>query len=95
MLKFKKRSGIAIPRKYEFEKFYRDIKDHLTRTSQDYNTSTLVTSTFFKENDKYLVIPRFFPIHDYVQCQIEDISQSFSSLTINKIRVKPLFIIKN
>jgi len=74
MFKLKRRSGIVIPREYENEYFYGAVKNDLTRTSQDYNTSELVTSTFYNESDKSLVIPRYFPIQKFCSCEIEDYS---------------------
>ncbi len=88
MFKFKRRSGIVIPRKYEHEHFYKDVKGDLTRTSQDYNTSTLTTSTFYNESDKSLLIPRYFPIQNYCICEIKDSSHEGKNIKI-KHNIKP------
>ncbi len=70
MLTFKRTSGIFIPKKYEDEDFYLQIKDHLTRYTKDYTTSVYTTNYFYEETDNGMKIPRFFPIEKYVQCKV-------------------------
>jgi superfamily II DNA or RNA helicase len=72
MLIFKRTSGIIIPTEYKNEKWYQFIKKKLTRRFKDYNTSTYTVYKFYIEGEKFLKIPRFFPIHDYLLCKIED-----------------------
>ena len=61
-----KRSGILIPRTYENTSFYQSIKEHLTRRSQDYTKSVLIVNEFFLESEKFMLIPRYFPIQKYI-----------------------------
>jgi len=70
---FKRRSGITIPRSYESEEFYKNIKRDLTRRSKQYNSEDFVTNIFYVETEKSLMIPRYFPINKYVPCNIEDV----------------------
>jgi len=72
MYQFKRSSGIIIPRKYENEPFYWKVKEFLIRRTKKYNTSDYVVNSFFIESDKNLVIPRFFPLSDFVSCNIID-----------------------
>jgi len=61
-----KRSGLLIPRKYENEEFYLRIKEELTRTSKAYQTSTIEIQTFFIESEKFMLIPRYFPVDKFI-----------------------------
>lgn len=61
-----RRSGILVPRKYESEEFYLKIKEFLGRRSKSYNTSTFVYSMFYIESEKFLLLPRYFPIGQYI-----------------------------
>lgn len=73
MIEFIRRSGIVIPRTYEIENFYWDIRNKLVRKFAQYNSPELFTTyKFFNESENYLTIPRFFPIQDYVNCKIID-----------------------
>lgn len=84
---FKKSSCILIPRKYENEEFYQNIKNKLTRLPLDQYGKPIVEEKeeeeslepkediklyFFEENERYLKVPRFFPLHWYVQCRVEN-----------------------
>jgi len=72
MLKFKRRSGIIIPREYEQYDFYQMILKHLTRRQQNYNSPDFVVNQFFSQSDKFLTIPRFFPLQNYIECGYVD-----------------------
>jgi superfamily II DNA or RNA helicase len=61
-----RRSGILIPRKHENQEFYVKIKEFLGRRSQAYNTGTLVYNIFYIESEKFLLVPRYFPIKQYI-----------------------------
>jgi superfamily II DNA or RNA helicase len=61
-----RRSGILIPRKHENQEFYVKIKKFLGRRSQAYNTGTLVYNIFYIESEKFLLVPRYFPIKQYI-----------------------------
>ncbi len=65
-------SSIRIPKKYENELFYQKIKKFLTRLVVNYNSDESTTITFFVETNNFLYIPRYFPIENFVNCQIVD-----------------------
>ena len=81
MHSFVRRSGILIPKLYEKEDFYQKIKMKLTRTTKDFHNEEYTTNIFYVENNKFLMIPRFFPIQDFVQCKI--VNKSCSGLDID------------
>ena len=66
MITLNRTSGIIIPRKYEEENWYIDIKRKLTRHSREYQRSTFITNQYFLEGTNVLKIPRFFPVEDYI-----------------------------
>lgn len=66
MIILNKTSGITIPRKYENENWYYEVKNKLTRHSKEYQKSIYITNTYFLEGINVLKIPRFFPIEDYI-----------------------------
>ena len=70
MYNFKLTSGICIPKECSSEEFYRSIKEHLARRMRDYQTSTYSFYIFYVEGDKILKVPRFFPIDQYVSCNM-------------------------
>ncbi len=67
MFNFYRKSGIIIPKKYESENFYFQIKEYLKRRIQNYNTPDYRICYFYLENDKALLIPRFFPLDKFIQ----------------------------
>lgn len=83
MLEFSRRSGIIIPREFENESWYHLIRANLFRRQQDYNSPTFTTHTYFSESEKFLTIPRFFPIHEYVDCKIIDNRHEGKDIEIN------------
>lgn len=83
-IKLKKRAGILIPNEYVNSPFYSYIRANLTRSFLEYNTSELIINKFFLESDKFLTIPRFFPVQDYIgNYNIEDISNPGQDIKIN------------
>ena len=83
-IKIKKRSCILIPNEYKDAPFYFLIKNKLTRSSKDFQTNEVTWNDFFFESDKYLSIPRFFPIHEYIPSfELEDISNTGQDIIIN------------
>lgn len=82
MIELTRRSGVIIPRKYEKEIFYRKIRGNLFRRSKQYNTPDYIIQKFFIESDKYLIIPRFFPVQDYISCKINDIPYDGKTIDI-------------
>jgi superfamily II DNA or RNA helicase len=51
---------------YEQENFYSRIKKHLERDMNAYQSSTIYTHQFFLESEKFLLVPRFFPLDQYI-----------------------------
>jgi len=66
MYKFYRKAGIFIPKEYEHEQFYFQIKEYLKRRSKGYNISEYTTHYFFLESDKGMLIPRFFPLDKFL-----------------------------
>jgi len=66
MVEIIKRSGLLIPREYKNEEFYLRIKEDLTRTSKAYQTSNIEIQIFYIESEKFLLIPRFFPLNKFM-----------------------------
>jgi len=67
-----KNSGIFIPKKYENESFYDNIKNNLTRLTKSYQNSPFIELKFYIEDNNYLIIPRYFPLEDYCDLKIND-----------------------
>lgn len=72
MINLYRRAGIFIPKKYKNLKFYSKVKSNLIRRSKNYNSSDYTTTKFYAETSDFLIIPRYFPIKDYVECNIID-----------------------
>ena len=70
MIDIIRKSGLLIPKKYENEEFYWKIKEFLTRRTRKYNTPDFIVNKFYVETDSFLVVPRFFPIEDFVSCNV-------------------------
>ncbi|NHJ48639.1 MAG: hypothetical protein FK733_12715 [Asgard group archaeon] len=66
MIEVIQRSGLLIPRKYQHEDFYIKVKEDLARRSKAYQTSNYEYQIFYIESEKFLLIPRYFPLHKYV-----------------------------
>jgi len=60
-----KRSGLLIPRTNENTQWYVDIKEKLTRTQQSYQTSAIEIQKFYIESEKFILVPRYFPLDEY------------------------------
>lgn len=72
MIELRRRSGILVPKKYEEYDFYHMVRSKLFRKFMNFNTPDFTTFKFFSESDKSLLIPRYFPIHEYIDCKIID-----------------------
>ena len=66
MIEIIQRSGLLIPRKYQHEPFYIKVKEELARRSKAFQTSNYEYQIFYIESDKFLLIPRYFPIEKYI-----------------------------
>jgi len=66
MIEVIQRSGLLIPRKYQHEDFYIKVKEELARRSKAFQTSNYEYQIFYVESEKFLLIPRFFPLSKYV-----------------------------
>lgn len=74
-MKIIKRSGLSIPAEYKNERFYIEIKEHLERKTRAYGNSVMQINTFYLESEKFLLIPRNFPLQNYLSTynyEIED-----------------------
>lgn len=60
-----KRSGILIPIKYKNSESYVKIKEFLARRTRAYTTSEYTINIFYLESEKFLLVPRNFPIKKY------------------------------
>lgn len=80
MVKIIKRSGLLIP-KDRFE--YISIKESLERTTRTYDKSAFILNKFYDESEKFLLIPRYFPLDNYmVNYEIEDHSHEGQPIQI-------------
>jgi len=61
-----KRSGLLIPRQHEYDDYYIKIKESLGRRTKAYNSSIYTINKFYLESEKFLLIPRNFPIQKYM-----------------------------
>ena len=85
-MKIIKRSGLLIPREYEYNDFYIRIREFLERRSKDYNKSTFTVSKFYIESEKFLLVPRNFPIQQYLfDYEIDDHTHEGEDIKINHI----------
>jgi superfamily II DNA or RNA helicase len=71
-MKVLKRSGLLIPREYKDRDFYKRIKEKLTRRNKAYQYSHATTYTFFEESEKFLLVPRYFPLQEYGYFEYEN-----------------------
>lgn len=84
MMKIIKRSGLLISAEHKNKEFYINIKEHLCRRMKSYQNSTYEYSIFYIESDKYLLIPRNFPIDKYLfDYKIEDIRHEGKNIKID------------
>jgi len=60
-----RRSGILIPKKFSDRESYVKIKEFLSRRTRAYTTSNYVINIFYLESEKFLLVPRYFPIEKY------------------------------
>jgi len=81
-VKFERLSSIRIPKNYENDNFYKIIKKFLTRRTKNYNSDTYTTNIFYIETEKYLHIPRYFPIQDFVDCKVENMQNIGEDISI-------------
>jgi len=83
MINVIKKSGLLIPKKYEHRDFYIRIKEFLERRTQSYNTSNYVINKFYLESEKFLLVPRNFPIHKFIPTvNLENHQQEGASINI-------------
>lgn len=86
MLKIIRRGSLSIPK--NDPQLCEMIKDNLTRTFKSYNNSTIETHSFYVETEKYIHVPRFYPIEDWIGCQIIDDRDEGVDIDIEHI-IKP------
>jgi len=103
MIELTRRSGISIPREYENHGWFQIVRAHLHRKQLEYNSTIYTTTKFYSESVSSLTIPRFFPIHEYVDCKIidnshdgEDIDIEHNIIPRNSIQVEAMeYMISN
>lgn len=61
-----KRSGLLISKEHQHKEFYIKIKEFLERRSKVYGTGAMILNKFYIESEKFLLIPRNFPIQQYM-----------------------------
>jgi len=84
-----KRSGLLISKEHEYKEFYIKIREFLERRSKEYNRSTFVVNKFYIESEKFLLIPRNFPIQQFLfDYKIEDRTHDGEVIDIKHI-IKP------
>lgn len=66
MIECIRRSGLLIPRSFDTTESYVHIKEKLSRRTQSYNRSNYVYNMFYIESEKFLLIPRNFPLDNYI-----------------------------
>ena len=82
-MKIIRRSGLLIPKEYRNTETYVKIKESLERRHQEYNRSTFIVNKFYVESEKFLLVPRYFPIQQYLfDYQIEDVSHEGDDIKI-------------
>ena len=85
-MKIIKRSGLLIPKKHQYDDFYIKIREFLERRSQEYNKSTFIINKFYVESEKFLLIPRNFPIQQYLHAyEIDDYTHDGEDIDIEHI----------
>ena len=65
MLNIIQRSGLLISKKDQYKEYYIKIKEFLERRTTAYDKSNFIINKFYIESEKYLLIPRYFPIQQY------------------------------
>jgi len=89
MYEFKVTSGLCIPKECNTEPFYYKVKEHLVRKAKHYQDSAYDFYMFYLEGDKILKVPRFFPIQEYVTCNVLDSVSPGLDISINhKIQLR-------
>lgn len=78
-----KRSGLLISKKHKDKEFYQKIIEELTRRSKAYQTSNYIVNEFFLESEKFLLIPRMFPIDEYQFCKIDNRQNEGDNINIS------------
>ena len=77
----KRTSGIVIPKENN-EDLCQRVKTFLTRRTKDFNDNIII-NTYFLESEKYLKIPRYFPLHNFTSVEIEDQIHPGDDIEIN------------
>lgn len=84
-----KRSGLLIPNQYRNSQMYVNIKEKLERRTRSYNSSEYTINIFYIESEKFLLIPRNFPIQEYAfDLKIHDHSHEGQPINITH-NIKP------
>ena len=85
MIKIIKRSGLLIPKEYQYEEWYIKIREFLERRSKEYNSSVFTLHKFYVESEKFLLIPRNFPIQQFIfNYEIQDVTHEGEDIDIHR-----------
>jgi len=85
-MKIIKRSGLLIPKEHQYDDFYIKIREFLERRAQEYNRSTFVINKFYIESEKFLLVPRNFPLQQYLfEYEIDDYTHDGEDIDIEHI----------
>ena len=85
-MKIIKRSGLLISKEHQYKDFYIKIKEFLERRSKEYGKSTFITNVFYVESEKFLLIPRNFPVQQYLfEYDLEDYTHDGEDIDITHI----------
>lgn len=83
MINIIKRSGLLISKEYQYEEWYIKIREFLERRSKDYNSSVFTLHKFYVESEKFLLIPRNFPIQQFIfDYDIRDVTHEGEDIDI-------------
>ena len=80
----KRRSCLLIPKEYESESFYTNIRADLTRMSRSFGKDTITATKYFIDTSEGMMIPRYYPVEKFIKdCEIFDFSSEGEDIEIN------------
>lgn len=80
-MKIIRNSGIVISKAIGLNNI-KKIKESLTRITPSYQNSPSVTIKFYLENEEAIKVPRYFPIDDFVDFEINDVRKDGDNIDI-------------
>ena len=82
MITLDRTSGILIPRSFENEPFYEQVKSSLYRICRAFHSEESFHYQFYIEGSRFLKVPRFFPVEVFTDCQVQDALPEGESISI-------------